>query len=92
MTGVLGLSLFVTIGPLFLILSYLIYEGLGSINWDFFVRLPKPPGEPGGGLANALVGSAMLVGIATIGVDWGADGTIDRTYTFQVSTLETSAG
>jgi phosphate transport system permease protein len=67
MTGVLGLSLFVTIGPLFLILSYLIYEGLGSINWDFFVRLPKPPGEPGGGLANALVGSAMLVGIATIG-------------------------
>jgi phosphate transport system permease protein len=67
MTGVLGLSLFVTIGPLFLILSYLIYEGLGSINWDFFVRLPKPPGEPGGGLANALVGSAMLVGMATIG-------------------------
>jgi phosphate transport system permease protein len=67
MTGVLGLSLFVTIGPLFLILSYLIYEGLGSINWDFFVRLPKPSGEPGGGLANALVGSAMLVGIATVG-------------------------
>jgi phosphate transport system permease protein len=67
MTAVLGLSLFVTIGPLFLILSYLIYEGLGSINWDFFVRLPKPPGESGGGLANALVGSAMLVGIATIG-------------------------
>jgi phosphate transport system permease protein len=67
MTGVLGLSLFVTIVPLFLILSYLVYEGVGSLNWDFFVRLPKPPGETGGGLANALVGSAMLVGIATIG-------------------------
>ena len=67
MTGVLGLSLLVTIVPLFLILSYLVYEGLGSLNWDFFIRLPKPPGEEGGGLANALVGSAMLVTIATLG-------------------------
>jgi phosphate transport system permease protein len=67
MTGVLGLSLLVTIVPLFLILSYLVYEGVGSLNWEFFLRLPKPPGEEGGGLANALVGSAMLVTIATLG-------------------------
>jgi phosphate transport system permease protein len=67
MTGVLALCLGISVGPLFLILSYLIYEGVGSINWDFFLKLPKPPGEPGGGLAHALVGSTMLVGLATVG-------------------------
>ena len=66
MTGVLGLCLAVTLGPLFLILGYLIYQGLGAVSWEFFVNLPKPVGEAGGGMANALVGSAMLVGVATL--------------------------
>jgi phosphate transport system permease protein len=66
MTGVLSLTLVVTLGPLFLILGYLIYRGIGSLSWDFFVKLPVSPLEKGGGLANALVGSAKIVGMATL--------------------------
>ena len=66
MTGVLSLCLALTLGPLFLILGYLIYRGVGSLSWDFFVKLPTAVGEAGGGMANALVGSAMLVGTATL--------------------------
>jgi phosphate transport system permease protein len=66
MTGVLGLCLSVTLGPLFFILSYLVFKGLGSLSWEFFVKLPTAIGEPGGGMANALVGSALLVGVATL--------------------------
>src|SRR5262249_47975023 len=66
MTGVLGMTLVVTLGPLFLILGYLIYRGVGALSWDFFVKLPVSPLETGGALANALVGSAKLVGLATL--------------------------
>jgi phosphate transport system permease protein len=66
MTVVLAFSFFITVGPLFLILGHLIYQGVGSLNWDFFVKLPAPPGETGGGLANALYGSFLLVGLATL--------------------------
>jgi phosphate transport system permease protein len=66
MTWVLGLCLAMTVGPLFLILGYLIYEGMGALNWEFFVRLPAPVGETGGGIANAIYGSGMLVGLATL--------------------------
>lgn len=65
MTGVLLGSLVVTTVPLFLILGYLIYRGVGSLNWAFFTNLPAPVGEAGGGMANALVGSLMLVGLAS---------------------------
>jgi phosphate transport system permease protein len=65
MTGVLGSCLIVTVVPLFLILAYLATRGLSSLNWDFFTKLPVPAGEPGGGMANAIVGSAMLIGLAT---------------------------
>jgi phosphate transport system permease protein len=66
MTGVLGLCLAATCVPLFLILGYIAYKGVGSINVDFFVKLPKPQGEEGGGLAQAIVGSGILVGLATL--------------------------
>lgn len=66
MTGVLGACLLVTVGFLFLILGYLVVEGVGSLNWEFFTKLPAPVGEKGGGMANALVGSLMLVGLATL--------------------------
>jgi phosphate transport system permease protein len=66
MTGILGLALTVTVGCLFLILSYLLYHGIGALNWDFFVKLPAPVGEQGGGMANALYGSGILVGLATL--------------------------
>jgi phosphate transport system permease protein len=63
MTGVLGLCLVTTLGPLFLILGFLTVRGVQSLNWDFFTKLPAPPGEPGG-MAHAFGGSALLVGLA----------------------------
>lgn len=66
MTGVLGVCLVLTVGPLFLILSHLLVHGVSALSLDFFTRLPAPVGQEGGGLANALYGSAMLVGLATL--------------------------
>ncbi|HWY86344.1 MAG TPA: phosphate ABC transporter permease subunit PstC [Gemmataceae bacterium] len=66
MTGILFFCLVAISGPLFLVLGYLVYQGVGAINWDFFVNLPTAVGKPGGGMANALAGSAMLVSIATL--------------------------
>jgi len=47
--------------PLILILYYIVKMGIASINWDFFINLPRPPGEVGGGVANALVGTIILI-------------------------------
>jgi phosphate transport system permease protein len=64
--GGLGLCLVLTCVPLFLIVGYIAFRGAGALNWDFFTKLPVPYGEKGGGLANALLGSGMLVGLATV--------------------------
>jgi phosphate transport system permease protein len=61
MTGVLGLCLAITLGPLFFILSYLLYQGVGSLHWEFFTKLPID-----GGMLSALVGSVQLVGTAAL--------------------------
>lgn len=50
--------------PLLLILGFLLYQGASAINLDLFIHLPKPVGEPGGGLANAIVGSLIMIGLA----------------------------
>lgn len=52
--------------PLFIILIYILKEGFSKINWHFLVNLPKPVGEPGGGIANALIGSLLIVFFAAI--------------------------
>ena len=52
--------------PLAVIFAELIYKGLSSLNWDFFTKVPAPEGEPGGGMANAIVGSAVLLGVASV--------------------------
>jgi phosphate transport system permease protein len=62
---VLALSLIATI-PLILILVFIIVRGASSINWHFITELPKPIGEPGGGISNAIVGTLILVLIATV--------------------------
>jgi phosphate transport system permease protein len=67
MTGVLGLALIVTLAPLFLILGMILFRGLPGLSWEFFTQLPAAPGQPGGGLAHAMVGSAMIVGLAAAG-------------------------
>jgi len=52
--------------PLAFIVAHLVRHGLGGLSLDFFTKLPKPVGEPGGGMANAIVGTLELVGLATI--------------------------
>lgn len=52
--------------PLLLILWHLLKEGATSVNWNFFTRMPAPSGETGGGMANAIVGTGMIVLIASV--------------------------
>ncbi len=52
--------------PLFAIFAYLVYKGIGSINWAFLTQTPKPVGEAGGGMANAIVGSTVILTIASL--------------------------
>jgi phosphate transport system permease protein len=65
MSGVMLLSAMLVILPLLMIAGFLLYEGASAINLDFFIHLPKPVGEPGGGVANAIVGSAIVIGLAS---------------------------
>jgi phosphate transport system permease protein len=51
--------------PLLFILGLLIQKGASSLSWDFFTAMPKPVGETGGGMANAMLGTVMLIGIAS---------------------------
>jgi phosphate transport system permease protein len=60
-----GLCTLFAAGTLVFILGYLLVHGARSLNWDFFTQLPKPVGETGGGMANAIVGSAKLLLLAT---------------------------
>ena len=74
LTGVCAL---VSVAVLFFILGYLVYHGGASINWDFFTKLPAPVGENGGGMANAILGSAKLLLLASLfGVPIGFFGAI----------------
>jgi phosphate transport system permease protein len=50
--------------PLLFILGHLLGKGLGGVNWAFFTHMPKPVGELGGGMANAIVGTILIVGVA----------------------------
>ncbi len=61
-----GLCALVSVSVLFFILGYLVYNGGASINWAFFTQLPKPVGEAGGGMANAIVGSGKLLLAASL--------------------------
>jgi phosphate transport system permease protein len=64
-------ALIVTV-PLFLILGTVVYRGLPELNWAFLTQIPKPVGEAGGGMANAIGGSIALLGVASlIGVPLG---------------------
>jgi len=57
---------FFSMVPLFLILFYIMRNGLSSLSWEFLTELSKPVGEVGGGIANAIVGSFLLVVIASL--------------------------
>lgn len=59
-----GAFAFCLLLPLAAILGYLAYQGFGALDWNFFTQMPKPAGESGGGVANALVGSCIVIGLA----------------------------
>ena len=66
MLSLTGVCAVVAVSMLFLLLGYLVYNGWRSVDWDFFTKLPKSPGETGGGMANAIVGSVQIILLATI--------------------------
>jgi phosphate transport system permease protein len=71
------LATLLVVAPLVAIFVYLLYKGASSLNLAFFTQIPKPVGEAGGGMANAIVGSGVLLGIASlIGVPIGIGGGI----------------
>ena len=76
-TGLAVLATVLVVTPLVVIFGYLVIKGASSLNLEFFTQIPKPEGETGGGMANAIVGSGVLLGIASlIGVPIGIGGGI----------------
>src|SRR5437667_10603148 len=62
----------VVVGTLVAIFAYLVVKGAGSVNWAFLTHTPKPVGEIGGGMANAIVGSALILGMGSLmGIPFG---------------------
>ncbi|HJQ36697.1 MAG TPA: phosphate ABC transporter permease PstA [Thermoanaerobaculia bacterium] len=61
-----GASVLLALVPLAMILFYVVKQGFSALNVAFFTQLPKPVGEPGGGMANAIVGTLILIAIAAI--------------------------
>src|SRR5260370_22846873 len=72
-----GVCTVLTVSILFLILGFLVWNGWQSLDWNFFVKLPLPTGETGGGMGNAIIGSGITILIAVcIGVPVGFIGGI----------------
>jgi phosphate transport system permease protein len=65
MVSLTCLAAAIAVVPLVAILAYLLRQGAGSLSIAFFTSMPKPVGEPGGGMANAIVGTLMLIGVAS---------------------------
>ncbi len=75
MTVVLCLCALVVMTPLFLVIYFLVKSGASALDWNFFTQLPKPTGELGGGMANAIVGTLVLLAMASlVGVPVGVMG------------------
>ncbi len=66
MTTLVGVLSFVAVLALVLILGYLVAKGASSLDWSFFVNNPVPAGQSGGGVANAIVGTMIVVGVAAL--------------------------
>jgi phosphate transport system permease protein len=59
-------SVIIALAPLALILFYVVSQGIRAVNLDFFTHMPRPVGEPGGGMANAIVGTLIVTGLASL--------------------------
>ncbi len=76
-TGLAILATLLVVAPLIAIFGYLVYKGASSLNLAFFTQIPKPEGEVGGGMANAIVGSAVVLAVASFfGIPIGIGGGI----------------
>jgi phosphate transport system permease protein len=91
MLSLTGLCALAAVSVLIFILGYLVYYGGRDINWAFFTQLPKPVGEVGGGMANAIVGSGKILFLAAVtGIPFGLIGGIylaeygGKTFSFLV--------
>ena len=98
MTGLCGVALVAAFIPLTSVLYLVISRGAAGLSWDFFTALPKPVGEAGGGIGNALAGTLYMVGLACLmglplGVGAGVflaergDGTLGNTVRFVAEVL-----
>lgn len=65
-SGLAILSTVIVLAPLVAILGYLVFKGASSLNLDFFTKIPKPVGETGGGMANSIVGSGIVLMISSL--------------------------
>ena len=73
MLGLIFLLSFLAALPFFYIAYFVFQKGFSAVNWDFFTKLPTGPGLAGGGLANGILGSLIMVGMAClIGIPWGS--------------------
>ncbi len=71
-TAAAALTTLLVLSPLLAIFAYLVYRGAGALNWAFLIETPKPVGEAGGGMANAIIGSGAILAIAcALGVPLG---------------------
>ncbi len=76
-TALAILATVLVVAPLVAIFGYLVFKGASSLNLAFFTSIPQPPGENGGGMSNAILGSGILLGLASaIGVPLGIGGGI----------------
>lgn len=64
--SMMGVATLLAVGLLLAVLGYVVVEGASALNVDFFTQMPKPVGEPGGGMGNAIVGTLLLVGLACL--------------------------
>lgn len=98
-TGLAATLSVLVVGVLVAILVYLMVRGAGSLNWAFFTQVPKPVGETGGGMANAIVGSIIILAMAAgmgvpIGIgagvylaEYGRGGRLGHVVRFTADTL-----
>ncbi len=64
MEGLCMVLSLIGVAVLLIILGYIVYKGVGAINWNFFTKAPAPVGETGGGVGNAIQGTLIIVGLA----------------------------
>lgn len=66
MTSLCVLAVLVALVPVVLIFAFVVRQGMSSLDWNFFTQMPLPPGEPGGGMANAIAGTLIICGLGAL--------------------------